>query len=90
MSKQVVLEFSVELPDESLQDPDVLHKGKTAVVLEMLKKRNISQGRAAELLEINRHQLFDLMSENQNSVLNLTTDELDKELTQPLHQPGTD
>jgi predicted HTH domain antitoxin len=90
MSKQVVLEFSAELPDESLQDPDVLNKGKTAIVLEMLKKGNISQGRATELLDMNRHQLFDLMSENQIPVLNLTVDELDKELSQPLNQPGTD
>ena len=50
MSKQVVLEFSAELPDESLSDPAVLDKGKTAIVIELLRKGTISQGRAAEFL----------------------------------------
>ena len=64
MSTRITLEFPAELPGESLRDPDVVEKGKQAVILEMLRKGAISQGRAAELLTIDRHALFDLMVEH--------------------------
>jgi len=62
MLKQVVLEFPVELPEESLKDREALKKGKETIVLELLRKGEISQGKAAELLEIDRWTLFDLMA----------------------------
>lgn len=89
MSKQVVLEFPVELPDEGLQDPEVLGKGKTAIVLELLRKGAISQGRAAELLEVDRHTLFDLMVAAEIPGIALADDELHQELSRSLRQPGT-
>ena len=33
-------------------------KGKEAVVLELLRKGKISQGKASELLEVDRHDLL--------------------------------
>lgn len=90
MSKQVILEFTTELPDESVQDPEVLNKGKIAVVLEMLKKGVISQGRAIELLEISRSSLVDLMTQNKIPVVNMTVKELHQELSRPISQVGTD
>lgn len=89
MSKQVVLEFPVELPDEGLCDPDVLGKGKTAIVLEMLRKGTVSQGRAAELLEVDRNTLFDLMAAHGVPGITMTSEELQDELSRPLGRIGT-
>lgn len=90
MSKQVVLEFPVELPDEGLQDPEVLGKGKTAIVLELLRKGTISQGRAAELLEVDRHTLFDLMAQANIPGIAMADEKLRQELSKPLGTAGTD
>ena len=84
MSSQVVLEFLVDLPEEDLQDPEVLQKGRTAVVLELLRKGAISQGRAAEVLEIDRYALFDLMAKNEIPAIELTEEELRQELSKSL------
>ena len=88
MSNRITLEFPAELPGESLRDPDVVEKGKQAVILEMLRKGAISQGRAAELLTIDRHALFDLMVEHRICALEMTQDELKEELTKPLGSTG--
>ena len=89
MSKQVVLQFPVELPEECLRDPEVLQKGKTAVILELLRRGVVSQGRAAEVLEIDRHTLFDLMAEYGIPATELTEEELRQELAAPLEGPGS-
>jgi predicted HTH domain antitoxin len=62
MSKRIVLEFPSDVPEKGLQDEDAIKKGKAIIVLELLRKGKISQGKAAELLEINRNDLFDLMA----------------------------
>ncbi|MBT4503361.1 MAG: hypothetical protein HOC74_36865 [Gemmatimonadetes bacterium] len=89
MSSQVVLEFSVDLPEEGLQDPEVLQKGRTAVILELLRKGSISQGRAAEVLAIDRYSLFDLMKKNEIPAIELTDEELKQELYRPLGREGS-
>ena len=81
MSKQVVLEFPIELPDEDLHDPEILKKGKKAIVLELLRKGVISQDSAAEMLEIDRHALFDLMSEHNIPGIDTTGQELRPDLS---------
>lgn len=81
MPKQVVLEFPVELPEESLKDKEALKKGKEAVVLELLRKGEISQGKATELLEIDRWTLFDLMAKYEIPVIDMTEEELKRELS---------
>jgi len=79
MSKQVVLEFPVEFPEKSVPDKEVLRKMKELMVLECLRKGKISQGKAAELLEINRHTLFDLMAEHNIPMANFPPEELQRQ-----------
>ena len=81
MPKQVVLKFPVELQEECALDKKALKKGKEAVVLELLREGKISQGKAAELLEIDRHALFDLMTKHDIPVIDMTEEELKEELS---------
>jgi len=62
MSRRVILEFPDELSQSDLEDRDVLQRGKEAVVLELLRKGRISQGKAAQLMGISRQDLFDVMA----------------------------
>lgn len=80
MRKKVIIKFPVELPDSD--DQDVINKGKEAIVLELLRMGKISQGKASELLEINRYDLFDLMAKYKIPVINMTPEELERELKQ--------
>ncbi|GAX60680.1 hypothetical protein SCALIN_C13_0195 [Candidatus Scalindua japonica] len=79
MSKKIVLEFPVDLPDECLQDKQALQKGKEGIVLELLQKAEISQGKAAELLGIDRHTLFDLMAKYDIPVVSFSPEELQRQ-----------
>jgi len=81
MPKQVVLKFPVELPEESLQDKEVIRKGKETIILELLRKGEISQGKAAELLAIDRHTLFVLMAKYDIPIANFPPEELQRQLT---------
>ncbi|MFO0795202.1 MAG: UPF0175 family protein [Candidatus Brocadiaceae bacterium] len=81
MPKQVVLKFPVELPEEGVLDKKALKKGKEAIVLEHLREGKISQGKASELLEIDRHALFDLMAKHDIPVIDMTEEELKEELS---------
>jgi len=62
MSRRLVLEFPEGVQEKDLQDEDVLLKAKEGAVMELLRKGRISQGKAAELLDISRHDLLDLMA----------------------------
>ncbi|MEK7289258.1 MAG: UPF0175 family protein [Planctomycetota bacterium] len=55
-------------------------KGKEAVVLELLRKGKISQGKASELLEVDRHDLFDLMAKHDISTANFPPEEFLRQL----------
>jgi predicted HTH domain antitoxin len=57
---------------------DVLAKGKETIVLELLRKGEISQGKAAELLGINRYEMFDLMARHDIPAFDYSVEELDK------------
>ena len=81
MSKQVVLEFPVDLPEESLQNKEALKKGKEGMVLELLREEKVSQGKAAELLGIDRNTLFDLMAKYDIPVIDMSEEELKDELS---------
>ncbi len=80
MPKHVVLEFPVELPEEGLRDKGVLKKGKEAVVLALLREGKISQGKASELLEVDRHDLFDLMAKHDIPMANFPPEEFQRQL----------
>ena len=85
MSKRVNLEFDV--PDavaDELQNEDLTAKVKESLVMELLREHRISQGKAAEILGLHRGDLFQLMTKYQVSVVDLTPEELDEELHNPL------
>lgn len=81
MSSRLVLEFPEGIHEKDLQDDDVLLKAKEAAVMELLRKGKISQGKAAELLEISRYDLFDFMAKYDIPVIEMTEEELKKELS---------
>lgn len=87
MPSQMVLDFPSDLPEESLQKKEVLKKIKEAVVLELLREGEISQGKAAELLEINRWDLFDLLAKYNIPAINMTEEELKEELSKEIFKP---
>ncbi len=84
MPRKLHLEF--ELPDEVLtqvRDEEMALKAKEALIMELLREHHISQGTAAAILDIPRHDLFDLMAKYQVFVIDMTDDELDDELNKP-------
>ena len=64
MSRKFVLEleFPEDVSEKDLEDAEIKKKSKEVVVLELLRKKKISQGKAAEILGITRNELFDLMA----------------------------
>jgi hypothetical protein len=63
MAKQVYL--NLELPDELLAQfgEELLEtKAKEAFVMELLREHRLSQDKATEILGIDDHELFDLMT----------------------------
>lgn len=88
MPKRLHVEF--ELPDEvatQLHEAEMAVKAKEALVMELLREHHISQGKAADILGISRHNLFDLMTKYQVPVIDLTAKELDAELRKPFPRP---
>ncbi len=88
MSKRLSIEL--ELPEEvvaALQDEDVAAKAREALVMELLREHRISQGKAAEILEITRSELFTLMARYQVPVVDLSPEELRSELEKPFPRP---
>jgi predicted HTH domain antitoxin len=84
MAKRVKLDL--ELPDELLAQlgkEEMETKVKEALVMELLREHRLSQGKAAELLRLNRHELFDLMAKCHVPVIDLTREELAAELQKP-------
>jgi len=88
MPGRLHLEF--ELPDEvaaQLREEEMALKAKEALVMELLREHHVSQGKAAEILGMSRHDLFDLMTKYQVPVIDLTAEELDAELRKPFPRP---
>lgn len=84
MPRHVDVKF--ELPDEvapNLRDEDLAAKAKEALTMELLREHEISQGKAADLLGIDRHELFDLMTKYRVPVIDMTPEELTEELKKP-------
>lgn len=88
MPQRLHVEF--ELPDEvviQLRKEDMAAKAKEALVMALLREHHVSQGKAAEILGISRHDLFDLMTKYQVPVIDLTEEELATELNIPFPRP---
>jgi len=84
------LHLDMELPDElfaQLREEELERKVKEALVMEFLREHRLSQGKAAEILGIDRHELFDLMTNYRVPVIDVDTEELDNELRKPLTRP---
>jgi predicted HTH domain antitoxin len=81
MAKRVRLD--VELSDElfaQLRKEEIETKVKEALVIELLREHRLSQGKAAAILGISRHELFDLMTNHRVPVIDFNTEELNNEL----------
>ncbi len=79
--------LELELPEElaeALQKEDLASKAREALVMELLREHRISQGKASELLGINRTELFPLMTRYEVSAIDLTPEELRSELNKPI------
>jgi predicted HTH domain antitoxin len=85
MAKRVHL--NLELPDEvlaQLGEEELETKVKEAFVMELLREHRLSQGKAAEILGIDRHELFNLMTNYRVPVIDLLPDDLMDELQKPI------
>ena len=81
------LKLNLELPDElfaQFQENEIAAKAKEALVMEFLREHRLSQGKAADLLGVDRHELFDLMSRYRVPVIDLNSEELRQELEKQL------
>jgi predicted HTH domain antitoxin len=79
------LQAHIELPDTAvkhLRDEEIEAKVREAFFMELLREHELSQGKAAELLGIDRHELFDLMGKYRLPLIDLTPEELEAELKQ--------
>ena len=76
------LEFPEDVSEKDLEDVEIKKKSKEVVVLELLRKKKISQGKAAEILGITRDELFDLMAKYDVPVFDVDKEELKRELKQ--------
>lgn len=84
MSRRLTVEL--EVPDEvlvNLPEEEAAAKAKEAFIMELLREHRVSQGKAAEMLGLTRHELFALMTKYQVPVIDLTPEELKAELAQP-------
>ena len=86
MSRKLVLDFPEEISEKDLEDEEVQRRSKE--VFELLRKKKISQGKAAELLGITRNELFDLMAKFDIPVIDMSEEELKKELAKNLELKG--
>ena len=77
------IQIELELPDEVFTGLDVKEmeaKAREALVMEFLREHRLSQGKAADILGVDRHVLFDLMSRYHVPVIGLTGEDLTQEL----------
>lgn len=88
ISRKLVLEFPEEISEKDLEDEEVQRRSKEGAVFEPLRKKKISQGKAAELLGITRNELFDLMAKFDIPVIDMSEEELKKELAKNLGLKG--
>ena len=84
--------FKVELPEEVVagfgwQDAEVPSRMRETLVMELLRRHVISQGKAAALLGISRWDIFEVMGRYQVPAIDLTAEELKEELAKEI-KPG--
>jgi len=77
--------FDIALPEEVVAgfgwaEEEVSARGREALVMELLRQHVISQGKAAELLRLNRWELYEVMGRYKVPSIDLTPAELQREL----------
>ena len=78
--------FDIVLPEEVMAGfgwtaGEVSARVRKALVMELLRQHVISQGKAAELLQLNRWDLHEVMGRYKVPAIDLTPEELQQELT---------
>ena len=79
--------FEVSLPEEVLagfgwQEAEVPAKLRTALVMELLRRDDITEAQAAAFLHLDRWDLLETMRRYQVSAIRMRPEELKRELTQ--------
>jgi len=75
------VEFEINLPDGLVESLHSLgQQAKEAFVMELLREHKLSQGKAAEVLGVDRWALIDLMAKHNVPALDMSEEELDEEL----------
>jgi predicted HTH domain antitoxin len=84
MPKVLRLEWTLpdEAFDEGFDEGSFLTQVKEEVVLRLLKAHRISQGKAAELLGVDRYALVDLMARYAIPVTDMSPEDLTQEFAQ--------
>ena len=81
MGRKLRLEW--DLPDDAFdsgfEEETFVGTVKEAAVMRLLRDARISQGKAAELLGIDRHALFDLLDRHDVPATDLTPEALDQD-----------
>jgi Uncharacterised protein family (UPF0175) len=89
--QRVEKRFEVELPEEVLvyfgwHEGEVPRKVREALVMELLRRDQLSEAQAAALLQLNRWELLDVMGRYQVPAIRLSPEELTRELAQEIRR----
>ena len=79
--------FEIVLPEEEVagfgwQDADVPAKIRQALVMELLRRDQISEAQAAELLTLDRWELLEVMGRYRVPAMRMKPEEVQRELAQ--------
>ena len=92
-TKKMELRFELDLPEELVEafdsEEQASQEAKQAFVMELLRHGRISQGKAAEVLGVDRWGLMDLMGSYNVPVIDLTPEDLDREQARWHERPST-
>ena len=69
------------------QDAEIPSRMHETLVMELLRRHVISQGKAAELLNVSRWDIFEVMGRYKVPAIDLTPEELKQELAKEI-KPG--
>jgi len=82
-TKKMALHFELNLPEELVEafksEEQASQAAKQAFVMDLLRHGKISQGKAAEVLGMDRWELMDLMRSHRIPAADLSPQELDDE-----------
>lgn len=80
--------ITVDLPDELVNllgsSEDTASRVREALVIDLLREAQISQGKAAELLGINRYEMLDLMARHKVPSGPQTAEEMSQDIENAL------